>query len=330
MHKHTDLNRKPIYSEMNHRVLPLVSFLVPSYNRADLLQQCINSLLSQTYKNIEVIVIDDASTDGTEEMIRTKFGGVVKYIKNNSNRGVAYSRNLGLSCAKGEFIGLLDSDDILIKRDCVETAVNVLESNSELSIFTSDVNCIDLLGNRIYKGTFFQTVIDHRDVVLSSGVKDFEYVFFHGIHSCGTVFRKDVTKGTGFLDTNYKIAWDEDFFLRLSAYYPHAIYYHNEALAGYRIHRGSLSDNPRLYLERIKCRQDILRKNSFIRKRLGIKANKRLAELHINLIDAYLKERKLPEMLFAGIKSAFLYPLILPELFMHVISFLRKRFNFRR
>ncbi|MDD4894346.1 MAG: glycosyltransferase [Candidatus Omnitrophica bacterium] len=315
---------------MNSKSLPIVSFLVPSFNRANLLEQAIGSLLAQSYKNIEIIVIDDASTDGTEGMVRSKFSGVVKYIKNNSNRGVAYSRNLGLSYAKGEFIGLLDSDDILIERDCVETAVNTLESNSELSIFTCDVYCIDLLGNKIYEETFFQTVIDHRNIVLSSGFKDFEYVFFHGIHSCGAVFRKDITKETGFLDTNYKIAWDEDFFLRLSVYNSRAIYYHNEALAGYRIHRGSLSDNHCLYLERIKCRQDILRKNSFIRKRLGIKANKRLAELHISLIDAYLKERKLPQMLFAGIKSVFLYPLILPELFMHALSFSKKRFNSKR
>lgn len=315
---------------MNSESLPLVSFLVPSFNRANLLGQTIGSLLSQSYKNIEIIVIDDASTDDTEGMIRRQFSGAVKYLKNNINQGVAYSRNLGLTHAKGEYIGLLDSDDILFRFDCVETAVKTLESNPGLSIFTCDTYCIDLEGNKIYKETFFQKVLDHRDIILSSGIKGFEYVFFHGIHSCGAVFRKDITEKTGFLNTDYKIAWDEDFFLRFSAYNPSAIYYYNEALTGYRIHDGSLSHNSNMYLERIKCRQEILRKYTFLRKSLGDRANKRLAELHIGLIDAYLKEEKLLQAFSAAIKAILLYPLILPELIMRALTFFKKRVQFRR
>ena len=300
----------------------LVSFLIPTYNRADLLQQCIESILSQTYKNVEIIVIDDASTDNTENVINSKFKGRVKYYKNNVNRGVAYSRNRGLTYANGKYIGLLDSDDLLLEPHCVEMALEVLESNSGIGVFTSDAYCLDLKGNKVYEKTFFQTVIDHRDVALSSGIKDFEYVFSHGIHSCGAIFTKDITKDIGFLNPDYKIAWDEDFFLRVAAHRPDSVYYYNKPLTGYRHHGGNISNNAAmLYSEKIACRQAVLRKNKNLQKQLSFRANKRLAEQCLYLVDAYLKEGDIAKATASVFRSLFFYPLIFPALFKHGFNF---------
>lgn len=301
--------------------LPLVSFLMPTYNRSNLVRQAIDSILSQTYKNIEVIVIDDASTDDTEDVLKKVFGNRVRYYKNNINKGISYSRNLGLRYSTGKYIGLLDSDDILLKSNYVETALKIMEFNPEIYVFTSDAYCIDLKGNKICEKTFFETTIDHRNIRLSSGIKDFDYIFFHGVHSCGAIFRRDISGEIGFLSSDYKITWDEDFFLKVSTYKPGSIYYQNEPSLGYRIHVGNISKNlSTLYLERIKCRQDVLHKNKSIRKRLGNRANKRLAELYLCLIDAYLKEGNGRASVSAIFRSIFLYPLIFQRLFNHGVS----------
>ena len=296
------------------QIQPLVSFLVATYNRVNLVQQCINSIFSQTYGNIEVIVVDDASTDDTEKMMQSEFSGKVKYYKNEQNRGVAYSRNLGLSYARGEYIGLLDSDDLLLDKGHVETAIGIFESGQQIAVFTSDAYCIDLEGNRIYEKTFFETVIDHRDIELVSGAKDFEYIFCHGVHSCGAIFRKDITEAIGFLNTAYKIAWDEDFFLRASAC-GKKIYYHNEPNVGYRIHNNSFSRNlSGLYREKIKVRESVVRGNNGLKKELGGRLRNRLADQYYCLTDAYLKENRLLPSFLAILKAVFIYPPIISRL----------------
>lgn len=288
---------------------PLVSFLIPTYNRTNLLQQCIASILSQTYSNIEIIVVDDASTDDTERIINSVFAGKVKYHKNEKNRGVAYSRNLGLNYAQGKYIGLLDSDDLLLDKDHVGNAVKILEENHQIGMVVSDVYCLDLDGGRVYGKTFFQTVADHRDADLSSGIKDFEYIFCHGIHSCGAVFRRDITKEIGFLNTNYKIAWDEDFFLRLAAWDKFKIYYQDIPSVGYRVHNSNLSNSlSDLYKEKIKTRINILRLNRNLKKQLGVKFERRLANQYYCLTDAYVKEKKILSSIASILNAIVIYP----------------------
>lgn len=89
--------------------LPLVSIVIPNYNGGEFLNDCIQSAINQSYSNIEIIVVDDGSTDDSGEIL-SHYGGQVKLIQ-TSNRGAAAARNLGISIAEGEFIAFLDSDD---------------------------------------------------------------------------------------------------------------------------------------------------------------------------------------------------------------------------
>ena len=88
-----------------------VSVVIPTYNRASLLKRAIKSVLCQTYPDFEVIIVDDGSTDNTEEVIRSFDDKRVKYIKLKKNKGYPVALNKGVKTAKGEYIGFLDSDD---------------------------------------------------------------------------------------------------------------------------------------------------------------------------------------------------------------------------
>lgn len=91
--------------------MPLVSVIIPTYNRVHTLPASIDSVLCQTYDNLEVIVVDDGSTDGTEIFVRGLADSRVRYIKNSGNHGPAAARNLGVRLAEGEYVAFQDSDD---------------------------------------------------------------------------------------------------------------------------------------------------------------------------------------------------------------------------
>lgn len=94
-----------------HKMQPLVSVVIPSHNRPELLKRAINSVLSQTYSNVEIIVVDDASDMDMKQVLSDY--STVRLMVNEENRGPCYSRNKGITNAKGAFINFLDDDDIL-------------------------------------------------------------------------------------------------------------------------------------------------------------------------------------------------------------------------
>ncbi len=90
---------------------PLISVIIPTYNRANFLGEAIESVLSQTYKNLEVIIIDDGSTDDTRQLIEKYTDKRIIYLY-QEHGGTSAARNKGIQEAKGEYIAFLDSDDI--------------------------------------------------------------------------------------------------------------------------------------------------------------------------------------------------------------------------
>jgi glycosyltransferase involved in cell wall biosynthesis len=103
---------------------PLVSVIIPTYNRAETVSETIDSVLQQTYRNIEVIVIDDGSRDNTQEILRA-YGERIHNI-HQENAGQMVARNRGIREARGEIICFLDSDDLWLPR-CLETHVAILQ-----------------------------------------------------------------------------------------------------------------------------------------------------------------------------------------------------------
>ena len=112
-----------------------ISVVIPSYNRKDFLKRSIDSAINQTKKPLEIIVVDDGSTDGTEAMIKSDYD-FVKFIK-QKNKGVSAARNIGIKVSIGEWICFLDSDDEW-KKDKLEKQINVMKSNPGYKFFHSN------------------------------------------------------------------------------------------------------------------------------------------------------------------------------------------------
>lgn len=109
--------------------MPFFSIIIPTYNRAHRLPKAIASILDQTFEDYELIIIDDASTDKTEELIKTYNDPRIHYIKNETNQERCNSRNTGIKAAKGEYICFLDSDDYHLPHH-LETLAKAINENS--------------------------------------------------------------------------------------------------------------------------------------------------------------------------------------------------------
>lgn len=116
---------------------PLVSVIIPTYNVEKYIEKAIQSVLDQTYPNIEIIVVDDGSTDHTVDVVRSFHDERIKLFINERNMGPSYSRNRGIKEAKGEWIAFLDGDDWWDK-ERLEKLLNVAET------YQADVVCDDL------------------------------------------------------------------------------------------------------------------------------------------------------------------------------------------
>lgn len=114
----------------------LVSIIMPSYNTANCILESINSVFSQTYKNWELIIVDDCSTDDTDKIINTLVDDRIKYLKNERNSGAAVSRNRALREAKGKWIAFLDSDDLWTP-DKLEKQIAFMEDNNYSFSYTN-------------------------------------------------------------------------------------------------------------------------------------------------------------------------------------------------
>ena len=125
-----------------------ISVIIPTYNRKEKLPACVDSVLAQTYQNIEVLVVDDASTDGTEELFREISEPRVKYLRYEENHGACYARNYGAERSDGELIAFQDSDDTW-HPDKLEKQVHFLEE-TQVDMCFCGMNRIAANGNQFH------------------------------------------------------------------------------------------------------------------------------------------------------------------------------------
>lgn len=137
--------------------MPLVSVIVPTFNRAYCLARTVDSALAQTHTGIEVIIVDDGSTDGTAEMVQLRYAGDsrVRYL-HQANGGVSHARNTGIAAANGSFIAFLDSDDVW-KPWKIELQLACMDAYPEVVMVWTDMEAVDPTGH-VFNKAYIRTM----------------------------------------------------------------------------------------------------------------------------------------------------------------------------
>ena len=183
---------------------PAVSVIIPSFNRAATLPRAIDSVLKQSFDDLELIVVDDASTDGTEAVVQQFHDDRVRYLRHSKNRFAAAARNTGMQAARGEYIAFLDSDDEWLNHK-LECQVDSLQScDASWGCCYGGANVIDVRTHRrrVYRPT-------HSGNVLNS------YLMSRFIVWTPTfLFRRACLDEIGMMDESLIRCQDRDFFVR--------------------------------------------------------------------------------------------------------------------
>jgi len=204
-----------------------VSVIISCYNSERFITDAIESVLSQTYKNYEIIIVDDGSTDNTKSLIINY--PQIKYIY-QKNQGVSSARNSGLKASKGKYIIFLDYDDILLP-ERLQLGVEYLESNLDCAFVLGWFDYIDSNG-LVYKSNCGHLDnVDYKTMLRGEAL----------VSPSGAMFRKRHLLAVGGFNANTNAGDGEDYelYLKLSQKYP--FYFHNVTVFQYRRHNNNIS-----------------------------------------------------------------------------------------
>lgn len=186
--------------------MPKVSVIVPVYNSEQELRDCLGSLVEQTEKDIEIIVIDDGSTDNSPEIeaeYQKKYPNV-KVYRNERNLGQSETRNRGIELAEGDYIAFLDSDDY-VNPGMYEELYQAAVDNNMPELIVTGLSFVK--GNEYRKKDL--TFISKQSTTIIHPMDNPDQVFFESPSLCNKLFRKDTVKNYKFLDVS---AWEDIAF----------------------------------------------------------------------------------------------------------------------
>jgi glycosyltransferase involved in cell wall biosynthesis len=230
------------YSEKNKNLNKMrknvikASIIIPTYNRANFIEETIKSVLSQTMKNLEVIIVDDGSTDGTKEIIKNLATNDdrIKYLYQENCGRPSVPRNIGFKNSTGEYISFLDSDDIWLPQK-LEKQIELFEKDKSGKLGFVDCKYI-IIGENSEEIKQNYSSHGYRGNILKQMLKD------HLIITPGSVLiKRSIINTVGLLDERLKCLDDWDMWLRISKHYK--IDFVNKKLFKYRVHKNSFTVN---------------------------------------------------------------------------------------
>lgn len=214
-----------------------VSIIIPVYNKEKYLERCFNSVINQNYRNMEVIIVDDGSTDGSKGVvdIYSKKYGFKYYYKENG--GLSSARNYGMKYANGDFVYFLDPDDE-IKQDAIDTLV---KKSDDYDIVIGNFQYLTETGRVINKTKIENLFIDSENMSTNE-VYDYFYGRCYGISACNKLYRHSFIQSSGvlFQPNNEIYAEDLLFNLKLLAKKPR-IAVINKQTYNYYQNKGSIT-----------------------------------------------------------------------------------------
>lgn len=207
---------------------PLVSVIMSVYNGETYLNESIDSILSQTYRNFEFIIVNDGSTDGTRDILSSYNDSRLRII-HQPNRGVSKAKNRAIKLCKGVYFAIQDADDISLEKR-LEVQVDFLESHPEIAV-------VGGFNQQIYphRPRFTQTNIWPTEPEKIRRILPQKNCMCHG----SAMFRRSVIDLVGMYDESLRFAHDWDLFLRISERFDLAII--PQVLYKLRIHPDSLT-----------------------------------------------------------------------------------------
>jgi glycosyltransferase involved in cell wall biosynthesis len=215
----------------------LVSAIVPLYNSERFLAQSLNSALTQTWRNLEIVIVDDGSTDGSAAIADSyarSYPDMIRVI-HQRNEGVCHARNTAMAAAHGDCFALLDADDIWLPHH-LEVCVAELQRRPEAALVHADVERIDTDGNSLGRSPRMWDRI-HGDT--------FRVLYLRREHVCcsTTVFRREAIDSIGHFDVQFNRLGceDRDLWLRMTGVAPFV--YIDDVHTRYRMHGDNMSAN---------------------------------------------------------------------------------------
>lgn len=220
----------------------LVSVIIPNYNKEKYLEQCVNSVLAQTYPCIEIVIVDDLSTDRSREIIINlqKQHDNIKAILLDKNGGVSHARNVGIRAASGKYVTMLDSDDYYYSVEKISNEMAMLEQNSEDGIAYSYRQIVDENGKLLYTNVLFPERYRSGNLY---------HVLLTEKYACNFVQRDYVVKKEHILSVGAYtegMSYYEDFDLLLRLTKNHAMYCTNTDGTAYRMVQSGLSHSQKI------------------------------------------------------------------------------------
>lgn len=276
----------------------LISVCIPSYNGASFIKKTIEMVCSQDYDNLEIVIIDDASTDNTVEIIRTIKDNRIRLLRNEKNLGIAGNFNRLLEEARGEYIMIICADDFLFP-GALKAKAKILDENQDVVIVFSSSYVMDEKGQKL----FYRRPFTGDQKIKNEKIQ--KELFINNNYFAepsNNLIRRSASLKTGKFDTNLWYTIDWDYYLRLLNY-GHA-YYIDHPYEGFRISNTSLTGknitnkqkilaDEKIFTEKYRTgdifpvTSDMLKKRNFnIRKRLFYKA------VFMKLISIFGKRNK--------------------------------------
>lgn len=202
---------------------PVLSVVMPVYNAGRYVRMAIDSVLNQTYTDFELILINDGSTDDSQDVLNGFSDHRIRILSNKQNQGIVYARNRGLSEARGKYIAPFDADDVA-RKDKFEKQIRFLEENPQYGLIGSWAYLIDAEGNKLKKKWKINAAPERIPCIL---------LFRNYLLQSAVVMRREVIPQGGYVKGLDAV---EDYRMWASIARNHLVWNYPEYLVNYRIH----------------------------------------------------------------------------------------------
>lgn len=220
--------------------IPLVSVIIPTYNRAELLRETVGAVLCQSLQNFEIIIVDNMSHDETEDYIKSLADPRVRYFRNPNNGVIAVNRNLGIKHARGKYVAFCDDDDLWLPEK-LQRQIEVMDNDAGIGLcYTSGCSFRDgkIIHERIVRRKVFSEHFRH-------------LLWENCIPSSSVIVRKKVFEKTGLMDDRPDLVAVEDYEMWLRIAYVSKLAYVDESLIKYRLHNNFSSRLAKIALKNV-------------------------------------------------------------------------------